>query len=326
MNLLFLRGQVPQDRDPQEIIFDTLEECDDVWTQLAYSLLEEEDNGEIWYWNGDRIKQWKDNFVERWIPSFNNASANFEPDIIFCRGGFGQYHCVLEKYPDAFKIYYGAGERFLPQQGFEDYDLILQDSLGQLEICRNKYSNIKSELFIKPAVDNLFKINNVNKEFDVCFPANGTQERIKGHEFVFSTFPKELKILNLGNAPRMNKVPPEIVRKRVIKSEMPTEYQRCKMGIVCCDGGIDSCPRVIPEMLACGLPIVVLEETRFWKEKYIKPSTGIISNKELFWDNVRYVLNNLGKFTPREYYKDNLSMKCASKHIKDMIERYGTSI
>jgi len=41
------------------------------------------------------------------------------------------------------------------------------------------------------------------------------------------------------------------------------------MGIVAVDSEIDSCPRVIPELLACGLPIVVLDKARFWKDKYI---------------------------------------------------------
>ena len=37
--LLFLRGQVPQDRDPKQIMFNNIEECDDVWTQLCYGMI-----------------------------------------------------------------------------------------------------------------------------------------------------------------------------------------------------------------------------------------------------------------------------------------------
>jgi len=54
MNILMLRGQVPQDRDPQEIVFDTIEECDDMWTQLAFSMVNEKDHGEVWYWGKKR--------------------------------------------------------------------------------------------------------------------------------------------------------------------------------------------------------------------------------------------------------------------------------
>ena len=31
MRLLFLRGQVPQDRDPRQIMFDHIEDCDDIY-------------------------------------------------------------------------------------------------------------------------------------------------------------------------------------------------------------------------------------------------------------------------------------------------------
>ena len=38
MNFLMLRGQIPQDRNPQEIVFDYISKVDDVWTWLFYRL------------------------------------------------------------------------------------------------------------------------------------------------------------------------------------------------------------------------------------------------------------------------------------------------
>ncbi len=318
MKWLFLRGQVPQDRNPQEIVFETLEECDDVWTHLAYSLLHSEDQGELWYWGGSRKKEFKSNFTEKWLEGFKNFSDPFVPDIIFCRGGFKQYKYILDKFPQTFKIYYGAGKRFLPDR--KDYDLILQDSEQQLEKSRNSFPSSRSELFIKPTVDHLFQTKQeVEKTFDICFPANGKQEHMKGHDFVFRTCPKDLKILNLGNSGKI-KPPKNVSRKRVIRSEIGTEYQKCKMGIVCCKGEFDSCPRVIPEMLASGLPLVVFDETRFWKEKYITNETGVISSKDKFWETVKNVLYNLDKFDSRTYYEKNLSMGIAAKHIRGIVD------
>lgn len=319
MKILLLRGQVPRDRDPKEIIFEKIEDCDDVWTQLVFHMLSENDLGEVWYWGGKRKYQFTKQFIERWIPDFNHYQSQFNPDVIFCRGGFSEYHSVLNRYPNAFKIYYGAGRRFLPQPGFSNYNLILQDSQEQLNICQNKYPNIKSSLFIKPAADNIFYPKEVEKIYDVCFPANGSQENIKGHKFVFQTAPKELKILNLGNNTRKTEYPRNVRRKRVLKSQMAEEYSRCKVGIVCCSGKVDSCPRVIPEMLACGLPIVVLNEVRFWKEKYITEQTGVISNKDNFWNNVREVLQNYQNIDTKVYYKKNLSLEKSANFIKNMI-------
>jgi len=102
---------------------------------------------------------------------------------------------------------------------------------------------------------------------------------------------------------------------------MPENLQRAKVGIVCCSASVDSCPRVIPEMLACNIPVVVFSETRFWQEKYITPETGVLSNPKNFWNDVDYVLNNLEKFNPRLYYEKELSLPVASKFMRQKIEQ-----
>ena len=156
MNFLMLRGQVPQDRNPQEIVFDKIEDIDDVWTQLFISMLDKEDTGELWYWGGTREKKFLPNFTERWVPSFSTYKNSFVPDVTFCRGGFQEYHYILKMFNNSIKIYYGAGKRFLPQSGFSDYDIILQDSEKQVKICKQLFPSAFIILFIKPAPDNLF--------------------------------------------------------------------------------------------------------------------------------------------------------------------------
>ena len=80
---------------------------------------------------------------------------------------------------------------------------------------------------------------------------------------------------------------------------MAEHMSKCKVGIVAVDPTVDSCPRVIPEMLACGLPIIVLDGTRFWVDKYIEGvynsrypyASGELATKEHFWSTVKYVLD-----------------------------------
>ncbi len=321
MKFLMLRGQVPQDRNPQEIVFDTLGKVDDVWSHLFFSLLQEEDQGELWYWNGNRSKQFTPNFIERWVPSFLTYKGRFNPDVIFCRGGFMEYHSVLQRFPQAIKIYYGAGRRFLPQKGFHAYDIILQDSPEQVEICKKQFPKLLTTLFIKPAADNLFyPMWDVEKEYDVCFSANGAQP-FKGHDFVYSTVPKDLKLLNLGNNPRHFKYPDNVTSYRVLRPEMAKNIAKCRVGIVTVSSDIDSCPRVIPELLACGIPIVVLDGVRFWREKYIVSGvTGELANVDNFWDTVRHVLDNADAYTPRKYYKESLSLDHAARFIRGKID------
>ena len=326
MKFLMLRGQVPQDRDPKEIIFNNIKDCDDVWTQLFFSMLYQEDYGELWYWGGTRENRFDFNFVERWIPNFRMYKTDFVPDVIFCRGGFEEYHPVLERFPKAIKIYYGAGRRFLPRLGFHDYDIILQDSPEQVKICKEKFPKALTTLFIKPAADNIFYPKNYMKEYDICFPANGAQA-FKGHKFVYSTIPSDIKLLNLGNNPRGFKYPTNVTSYRVLRSQMAEHICKCKIGIVAVESDIDSCPRVIPEMLACGLPIVVLSGVRFWGDMYINSivssklplPTGEMSDKNSFWSTVRGILNNYNLYSPREYYEKHLSLEVAAMFIKERV-------
>lgn len=325
MNLLMLRGQVPTDRDPQEIVFDKIEDCDDMWTHLFFNMVKPTDEAELWYWGGNREHKFAENFTERWVPSFKTYRSSFKPDLIFCRGGFPEYHHVLKRFPDVIKIYYGAGRRFLPRPGFSDYDIILQDSPEQVRVCKKEHPDALTTLFIKPAADNLFyPMPEVEKEYDVCFPANGAQA-FKGHDFVYSTVPSDIKLLNLGNNPRGYKYPDNVTSYRVVRPQMAENIAKCKMGIVAVGSKIDSCPRVIPEMLACGLPIVVLDGVRFWSEKYIKdavyPSaTGEITDEKHFWNVVNIVLNTPQMYNPRKYYEENLSLNKAAKFILEKVE------
>jgi len=327
MNWLLLRGAVPIDRDHNEIIFSSIKETDDMWSLLFQELLDESDYGEIWYYGKTgRNHRMSNNLVERWVGNYGTYETNFSPDIIFARGAFIEYHKVFYRFPKSLKIRYGAGRRFFPQQGFYDYDIILQDSPEQVKICEAKFPKVLTTLFIKPAADNIFYPIEQEKEFDVCFPANGSQP-FKGHGFVYGTVPKDIKLLNLGNTSK-TKYPNNVTSYRVLRKEMAEHYAKCKVGIVTVAGNIDSCPRIISEMLACDLPIIVLDEVRFWKDKYIESaassrspfSTGEITNKASFWDYVRFVLNNLELYAPRKYYEENLSLEKSAKFIMDKID------
>jgi len=320
MKFLFLRGKIPQDRDPHEILYTDINKCDDMWTHLMYTMTKTDDYTELWYWGSRREFKVSPNFTERYVPNFKRFKPTFNPDVIIARGGFPEYDNILKHFPDAFKVYYGAGKRYMPT-GFKKYNLILQDSEQQQQECQKRFSNSHVIKFIKPTVDHLFKPLNVKKEFDVCFIGNGSQEKIKGHGFVYKTSPPDLKILNLGNKPKL-KLPKHITRKRVIRSQMAREIQRCKVGIVPYSSKFDSCPRVIPELLACGIPIVVLKGVRFWSDLYLNYRTGIFSNKEDFWKNVRYLLENTDKFDPSNFYELYLSLESASDYLRGLILHY----
>jgi len=319
MNLLFLRGQVPQDRDPKQIMFNDINECDDVWTQLAYNMLSDNDNGELWYWNGKREMRYSEKFIERWVPDFGKAKPILEPDVIFARGGFKQYDVVLKKYPKAFKIYYGAGRRFLPQSGFKSYDLILVDTETQKKKAAKEFPKSRIELLVKPASDNIFKPQKGVIKSDAIFCANEHSKGIKGHEFVLNNFPSDMKMTQLGivKGKTKNRFPNIDFKGWVPRKDVVRMYSEVKFAIVWCRGNFDSCPRVIPEALACNCPLLIFDETTFWHEKYINKETGIFANKSNFAEKCKWMNDHYHELNPKKYYDNNLSLKISANRIRE---------
>ncbi len=316
MKLLFLRGSVPADRDPQQIVFDRLEDCDDMWSQLAYRMLEPSDYGEIWYWGGKRNHKFADNYTERWIKDFKQTKHDFKPNVIICRGGFPQFDHVMGRNPGALKIYYGAGKRFFPVSNFKNYDIILVDSLSQQEIVRSKFK-CKCEVFVKPAADNVFYPVSSEKKYDVVFAPNMYSPR-KRCEFFLSSVPESVQVVVAG------KVGKSMVRRKnltyigwVTRSHMRSVYAQSKIA-VCPSSGGDSCPRVIPESLACDVPVLVSSDVNLWQDKYINAQTGKIASLDNFFEELEGMLSNYLLYEPRAYYEQNLSLNIAAQGIKNL--------
>jgi hypothetical protein len=192
------------------------------------------------------------------MKDLKHYKADFKPDVVFARGGFDEYRPVLKRYKNAFKIFYGAGHRYLPEDHIK-YDLVLVDSEMQLRKCQNK--GLPAQLWYKPVAPLFRPMPEIPKEFDVCYVGDGRfpfRAKIKNVNWVYKTVPPDLKLLHLGWSGAY-KPPPNVTVRRVQRQDMPAEYARCKVGIVPYTS-YDSAPRVIPEMIVCGLNVVVADE------------------------------------------------------------------
>lgn len=316
-----LRGQVPQDRDPKQIMFHDIDDCDDMWTRLCFEMVKRIGTGEIWYWGGSRKVRYTREFTERWISNFSDTKHDFKPDIIFARGGFKEYDVVLRRNPQAYKIYYGAGFRRIPPKGqYGDFNLILVDTIKQLEKAKRKFPKKNVQVLIKPACDNIFRPSEDNKEYDVILVGNYNKGVDKGHDFAFPRIPARYKVLSVGKVEIKirNKYPNIIYTGWIPRKDIPQYYAKSKVAIVCC-GKEDSCPRVIPEAISCDCPILVLDRVNFDVGKYITADTGRITSKDNFVDNISDMVDNYEQFRPYSYYAKNLSLKESVKNIMGII-------
>lgn len=320
MKFLFLRGQVPTDRDPRQIMSDSIDACDDMWTQLAFSMVGANDYGEIWYWGGHRTQKFASNFVERWIPNLKVSRHDFGADLIMTRGGFSQFDIVLHRHPKAKSIYYGAGKRFFPQSKFKNYDIILVDSTEQQRVVASKFPKSKSSVFVKPAADNIFYPEQVEKKYDVIFVPNMYSSR-KRCEFFLGGVPDSMKVLVVGKIDKAKVLKSHIDYVGWIpRANLRPLYASAKVA-VCPSSGGDSCPRVIPESLACNVPILISEDVNVWRKKYINEQTGRSSSIEGFFSELQDMVYNYQKFDPYVYYEQNLSIGVAVQFIKELVEK-----
>lgn len=313
MNILFLRGRMDRHK---ECKWRTLEECTDMWTHLFGGIISPDDYGVLLYSNGNRVTEYNNNFCEIWTPKFDKKfiTTTHGFDVIIARGGFKEYVPLLRKYKKAKKVYYGANHGCIPKDGIK-YDLILCDSEQQVMKC--KKHGLNGKLFIKPAAPQ-FKPMDLNKKYDVGFSAIWPNDKRKNVAWVHKTAPKGLKILQMGHA---CKAPSNFSVKLIKNDRMPRAINKCKVIIApyTCE---DSCPRIIPEALACGVPVIDLDTCQFWRSKYCMPS---LIRKRNFWtvvkesiDDVRGIEN--WSVMIRSLYENDLSIPVAAKHLRGLID------
>jgi len=324
---LLLRQQVPPDRD--RVTFYDLYDIDDMWIWLFYNLHQKLDlvKSEVWLWGSDYRKiEYAEDFCERWFPNYP-TDINF--DFIFSRGGFQEYIPVMASNVNAFKIYYGAihKPRFNPRLNGDPtkYNLILADSKVQFDqLVEYGYKPFK---FRKPACEIIFRPIEREKIYDVVFMANATQKNRKGQKWFFEKMKGTgLKILQIGNLDdevvkwsKENKLDIEFtgwISRRFI----PQIACSAKIG-VCCSSE-DSSPRIIPEMLAMGLPIVVRKSTNLfvWDDYFYDPCSKL-AEENVFVDMVIDQVKNYDRFQPEKFYQKNFSIDISSKILSVMVKK-----
>lgn len=319
MDLIVLRGKADR---PKEISFKSIGQEEDMWTLLFHSVLSNDKKnnmGYVVYW-GDKRHQYLDiNYWVIWTESLKKYKPDINTDIIFARGGFKEYIPFLNRYPKAFKIYYGAGVRYIPKDGIK-YDLILVDCKDQIPAVKKRHPRTPVDTFFKPAPDNMFYPRKVKKKYDCCFVAVKPGDSRKRVEWVYRTVPKDIRILQLGNKPDF-KTPKNVVVKKIQKSMMPEYMSMCRVGIAPYTSD-DSGPRVIPEFMALGIPVVGLKDLMYNRGKY--GASVITESADCFWSAVRAAT----KFSPeittaiRSYYVNNLNTEKAGAYLRDIILRH----
>jgi hypothetical protein len=308
MKLLFLRGKADR---KGEIAFKSIEDENDTWTHLAYAMTGPQDTTKVLYWGGHRKVYYSDNFSVCWVDSLKHYSG-MNPDTIIARGGFDEYVPILREFRNVLKVYYGANHGCIPKDGIK-YNLILCDSPAQK--AKAEKHGYRAELFFKSAPPS-FSPREVEKKYDCLLSAIWPADARKNVRWVYKTIPRNLKVLQLGHSPKFA-VPRNVTVKNIAKRKVPKAISKCRV-VIAPYKAPDSCPRIVPESLACGVPVVALNKFHIWREKY----QIAVTNKAEFWRWVKTYAKNSESLRSeiREFYLNNLSVEKAGQHLRGVIE------
>lgn len=249
--------------------------CHDFYMLFPIWLLENGHFGEVVIWRlGDYARDdiiFNVNgrkFIQRWCRNFTQTLKYFSPSMSLWRGGFKEYDDITKLHPEHFgvKLYLGTGKRTYPQYGGK-YDVILQEDEKDFK------ADYKCMPFYKTASPYIFKSDNVNIKWDICWPCNFSQIRHKGQEEFITTIAKypslqKLKIVHCGNKPEVGKRMCEKYGVKNIKflgwqtrEELCNVLNTSKFGL-CMSNRVDGCPRVATEILMTETPMILSEKTR----------------------------------------------------------------
>lgn len=332
MNFLYLRGAIPENILIEDVAPEIESDNTDVYVNLWSEISEIVGGTHIILYHKNRIEDIKTIRYKRtqlvfidlnntaMLISFINDCDSF--DFIFIRAALPIYTEIINHYKRSKKIYYGAGTDFDFEKKIMFYpEYILVDSDRQSGQAKIRWPLSTPIKFIKPAARCFRFDSSIKKNYDVCFIGNYRHHAIKGFKLIYNSYDWTVNILHIGDMMdnRQYEITSElksVVRQVSAKRcEMWELINSCKCGIVPYFNKLDSCPRVIPEMLACGLPLIIADTIPIFRDKYPAIYT---SKNDIYNVTNRFVHDSwtldMNK-SAAKHYKENLTLRMSAETI-----------
>ena len=304
---------------------------DDMWTQLFAAVVagDPADRGLIGRVGEPYEIAYDGQLTERRVPELI-ALADWRPDVIISRGGYRQYRRVelARGLNTATKCYLGAGERWNPGawgwMSNQHYDVIFTDSPAQRAQIEHDRPDSRVAILHKPAAA-CFRPVACEKRFDVVFNCSRVAS-FKGHHWLAKRLPKRTRVLRIGPrdpwfAEREAAGRLEVTWTGVIpRRDVPAWACQAAVGVVCDNGLLDTGPRVLPEMLAMDIPVLVRRTVRADLAAYVRPETGELAGEDDFRAALTRLRSRLDTCTPRRIYEAEFSLAAAARFIRGTVE------
>jgi len=240
--------------------------------------------------------------------------------LLIVRGNFNEYNLILDNITRDATIFYIGYREFLPTCiPIEKLDILWVDSRKQAKIGKNKYPQKKWVILEKTANTEIFYGDDgIEKKYDICYPAHFAP--FKNHELLFASigrmkdgekitcicpgkFKPEFSNSEIGLWAKMHDV--NIFLPGLLSfPELAKIMRQSKIGVVPSEK--EGNPRIIAEMLACGLPIVANKNLTSGL-RHINSKTGIKSSLDNFPKNLSKLLKKYKNYHSEKYFMKFLS-------------------
>ena len=301
----------------------------DFWLVFADGLRKYFDQVEVWFQEDIYHPEGKfvhsTGLIERYFKKGYNFKNEKEPDILFVRGSHKEYETVIARFPLAQKVYYPSGFYYFPTIG-KDWDVCFTEDPNHMQEVE-KRTQADVFLFKKSCVAEPFLSWNCEKEYDLCFIC-GAKERDRKRLHLLKTLLDQVKnkfsVLVMGL--KSEKVIEEFKDYNVTfggfinRKEIGKYMSKCRAGTVLSSYKGDGSPRVIQEFLASNIPILVCSDSVF-SPYYINEKTGVVGNTSSLGYDAENILTNMDRFSPRQYFLEELTMEKSVEHFMDCVYR-----
>jgi len=208
------------------------------------------------------------------------------------------------------------------------HDLVITDTEKQAAAVRSKWPDCSVLVWAKPAAETVFHPVACAKEYDCVF-INHNPAPFKGGGWLAKHLPDGARLLVIGpldmalKAAEMEGRLSVTFTDTIQRAEIPALACKAGVGLVADDGQIDSGPRVVSELLAMGLPVIVRAGVRIEPTLYGLHGglCGLVADSDTLPDTLALLRNQTPPCQSRAFYDGHLRLDlCAARVITALAE------
>ena len=255
-----------------------------------------------------------------------------QPDLILAEGlqVVPSLERIFELCPDSLKFVYPKHSQPWVMRRPDLYHLCLVDEEWQIEEMRRHHPDVRCAVWDKliDYEEHHFPMP-LEKVYDICYVAHLKPR--KNHDLLLravASMPgRKLKCVFVGRDDKDIQSTLEALATElgvdatfagnVTPDEVNRYMNQSRMGVICSEE--DAVPRAMLEYMAADIPVMVNSRLRVGT-RYVGPKAGLLREAQDFASGIEEILDDPGRFRPREHLLENFSREKVCGRFLSLVE------